>query len=456
MILLLIALIIGILIGAALFCAVPAGVWLIIAMLFLVGTMATRSRTALNALVFLCIAAIGIQRTTIDIEHVAAELEEVDAGFSQSFQSRAAGSIAQSFTELHEKLMLGLQQSGLDDETLAVASAMSLGDKRYITKDLRDTYSRTGASHILALSGMHMAIVFALIYLIIAWLPLRIALLPLHVLESRPLKGRKLSIAIFFLKHSPKVINVQRVAWTIALATIWAYALLVGASASVIRSAIMITIVILHLMTKRVANMKDSLILAAFIMLLVNPLMLFDVGFQLSFGALTGILLYTRYFNELFLHMLPVFDLRGRKYKPRLKRLYKTRWYLPLRRVVLGIWSCFAISIAAQIITLPLVVHYFGTLSLIGPFTSIVVSLGGTLIVWLSLALIALATIGIPTGICAWVVSKVVLIQNGILRFADTIPYSSITDIRLSIAQVLLLYSVIALATYLLYKVRRI
>ena len=120
---------------------------------------------------------------------------------------------------------------------------MALCDKSALTKELRETYSKTGASHILALSGLHLGIIYALLSMLIV--------------------GRRW----------------QMITQVAIILSIWAFVFLVGMSASVVRSAVMLTVYALLAIGHRHKMSVNTLAFTAIVMLLVTPKALFDVGF---------------------------------------------------------------------------------------------------------------------------------------------------------------------------------
>ncbi len=164
-----------------------------------------------------------------------------------------------TFLRWRHHLLMKYQWEGADDEVYGVLAAMTLGDKSALSKELRDTYAVTGASHILALSGLHLGIV----YLLLTTLMLQ--------------RGNR-----------QKRVFVQ----VVLVVAIWAFALLVGMPLSVVRSALMISIFALFSLGNRPHLSVNLLALAAIIILLVSPQALFDIGFQLSFLSVFSILLF--------------------------------------------------------------------------------------------------------------------------------------------------------------------
>jgi competence protein ComEC len=219
-----------------------------------------------------------------------------------------------------------LAYSGVDGDAYAVVAAMALGDKSALTHELRDTYSVSGASHVLALSGLHLGIIYCLLWLL--------------------------------LPHR----RWPAVSQTIILIAIWLYVLLVGMPVSVVRSAFMLTVYGLLSIGHRNKMSVNALAFTAIVMLMCNPEWLFDIGFQLSFMAVLAILLFVPLFEDVF----------SAKY------LQEHRW---IRRI----WGLVAVSISAQIGVAPLIAYYFGRLSTYFLLTNFIVLPAAYLILGFSL-----------------------------------------------------------------------
>ena len=187
-----------------------------------------------------------------------------------------------------------------DDETLGIAEALLIGYKNDLDKDLVQAYSNTGVVHIIAISGLHLG----LIYMVLLWLFDRIPF-----------------IKRFKIFKSISIISC-----------LWIFSLLTGASASVLRSAVMFTCIIIGKTIKRQSSIYNSLAASAFILLCYNPYFLWDVGFQLSYLAIIGIISLQKPIHQL---------------------LYFETYLLK------KIWEMSSITIAAQIITFPICLYYF-------------------------------------------------------------------------------------------------
>ena len=233
------------------------------------------------------------------------------------------------FLRQRAKLLERLKEDGMEGDAYAVVAAMALGDKSALTKELKNVYSVTGASHVLALSGLHLGIIYTLISFLIV--------------------GRRW----------------QTVSQLFCILSIWAFVFLVGMSVSVVRSAIMLTVYALLSLGHRDKMSVNTLAFAALVMLLVSPRSLFDIGFQMSFVAVLSILLWLPVFMGVFSERF----------------LMEHRW-------VKWCWGMVAVSVAAQTGVAPLIAYYFGRFSSYFLLTNFIVIPAATLILYLSLVVL--------------------------------------------------------------------
>lgn len=271
-------------------------------------------------------------------------------------------------------------------QDLAVVTAMSLGDKTMINKEIRESYSISGVSHVLALSGMHLGIIYLVLSMTVArWRRCRGLLRP--------------------------------VSEGVILLAIWMYVFLVGMSPSVVRSAVMITVFSLMSLLHRGKMSLNVLGFTAIVMLLSNPMNLFDVGFQMSFIAVASILLFS---HRIFV-CLPTVHHR------------LLRW----------LWGLLSVSLAAQIGVAPLTAYYFGQVSCYFLFTNIIIVMLTTLIIYLSLAFFIFLWLTPVASLLAQLLSVVAHVQNTVVQWISTCPGSVISNIHLHVVQVLLIYVII-------------
>lgn len=233
------------------------------------------------------------------------------------------------FLEQREQLLQRYQDGGLDGDAYAVVAAMSLGDKTALTREVRSMYSVSGASHVLALSGLHLGIIYMLLSLL---LPRR----------RWPAVSQLLSILV-----------------------VWAFVLLVGMPVSAVRSAVMLTIYGILSIGHRNKMSVNVLAFTALVMLLWNPAWLFDVGFQMSFMAVWAILLF-----------VPVFT-----------GVFSDKYYMEHPWVAKG-WGMVAVSMAAQLGVAPLIAYYFAQFSTCFLLTNFLVVPAAFLILCLSVVVL--------------------------------------------------------------------
>ena len=313
----------GIILGSHLLLSVPTCLMLLLGMVIATALLGRWGKLQTIG-IMLCSMMLGLLVIEMD-------LSKVDDGEPSRIERTQ-----QYFLHQRTLLLERLESSGLSDDQYAVVAAMALGDKSALTHELKDTYSKTGASHILALSGLHLGIIYALLSMLVV--------------------GRRW----------------QMITQVAIILSIWAFVFLVGMSASVVRSAIMFTIYALLALGQRQKMSVNTLAFTAIIMLLISPQALFDVGFQMSFMAVFAILLF-----------VPLF------YRP------FSAEYLMTHRVVNWLWGMMAVSIAAQIGVAPLIAYYFGRFSCYFPLTNFIVIPAATLILYLSLATLLIPAIGV-------------------------------------------------------------
>ncbi|WP_163714149.1 ComEC/Rec2 family competence protein [Mangrovibacterium lignilyticum] len=202
--------------------------------------------------------------------------------------------------QFREKLLNPLRTKLKRPENFQVISALCLGYRKELQPETRDYFSRTGAMHVLAVSGLHVGLIFLFLLRIFSFL-------------NRRKKGKWLRFILI-------------------AAALWFYALLTGLSPSVQRATIMFTFLLLAETKNRTNSIYNSIAASAFALLLIHPDILFAVGFQLSYAAVLSIV----YFYPLLEKVIPI----------------KNKW---LKKP----WQLLCVSIAAQIGTFPLSIYYF-------------------------------------------------------------------------------------------------
>ena len=359
-----------------------------------------RSASAINiqclSLIF-CIFSIGGTLTSHQMDKKKQEKPQIitEEGLS-SFDKTIL--ITQ---ECRNTIQKHLRSLNIQEQDFAIVSAMTLGDKTSLTKETKDIYSISGASHILAVSGLHIGIIFQLFILLLG--------------------GRRRSIPTIML----------------SITAIWAYVIFIGMPASAIRSATMISICCFAMLSHRKALSINNLAFAYVIMLIYNPLYLFDISFQMSFMAVYSILLFYQ----------PLEGLCSTSH-------FYTRWP----------WSMLCISIAAQIGTMPLIIYYFGRISCYALFTGFIAIPAATVVLWLSAAILLLTLLThiplmslLSEPLLHFAASGLISItqaMNTALKLTTMLPGASIDGIKINIPQLCLIYFCIIVGYIFIRKTR--
>lgn len=270
------------------------------------------------------------------------------------------------------------------DDERGIALALLLGIKSGLDPEIKASYAATGAMHVLAVSGLHVGI----IYLIISSL---LKLIPSYT----------------FTKYAVPILSI------IAL---WSYALLTGFSPSILRAVAMLTVIIMGQSLNRKANTYNSLAIAALALLLFNPVLLFSVGFQLSFLAVIGIV---------FIY----------------PRLYKILQFN--NALISKIWSLTCVSIAAQIATFPLSIYYFNQFPNYFLLSNLIVIPAAFAIMILGISLVILGHFEFAKHI-GWLIQKITYIMNHGIQYIQNMEGSVSEWIYLSLFQTFILYTLIS------------
>ncbi|MDI9319598.1 MAG: ComEC/Rec2 family competence protein [Phycisphaerales bacterium] len=302
-----------------------------------------------------------------------------------------------SFLEkTHQYCISTIEESIKDSTCKALLKAMLLGDEQDIDPNTRSAYNDTGIIHIISISGAHVAILFA---------------------------------AISFLFQLTRQQKHQWLKFIFSLALIWFYVLLAGASTPALRAAIMFSLLILGNVTKQQHNPLNQLLTTAFILLLLRPMWLFNIGFQLSFVAVLSLIIF---------------------YKP-LRSLYSS----PHRIIQYGI-DAIAASIAAEILVAPLVGYYFHSFPPMFILANILAGIAMGFILVMGMILLLVSKIGFLATIVATVIVFVSDIFHRIIGILQAVNFSSFRSIYVSPTVLILLYLFITASTFFVLKKKKI
>ena len=267
-----------------------------------------------------------------------------------------------------ERIVELYSRMGFDGDAKAMLSALTVGDKSELSGEVKDTFSSVGASHILALSGLHLGI----FYVIFSFL------LPTVRSRRRYMVVRELVI----------------------VGALWMFAFVAGLSPSIVRAAILFTFLSVARCARRDSFSVNALALAAIVMLLFSPRSLFDISFQLSFSAVLSILLL---FPKL--HSLLAADSHGRLY----------RYFA----------DTLALSVAAQIGTLPVLWYCFGSFPVYFLVTNIVVVPLAFIIMSLAALLWFSSPFAVLCNAVAWLLNAAVGALGGWVALVESLPAST-------------------------------
>ena len=283
--------------------------------------------------------------------------------------------------------------AGMNGEELDILKAILLGDDDTLDPELKASYSSAGVSHILCVSGMHVGVIFMIINFLL-----------------KPLE---------FFRRSKIVKTI------LVLLVIWLYAHITGLAPSVTRSATMFTFVAIGQLLRRNTNVFHSLFASMFILLIIHPLLLFEVGFQLSYLAVAGIVLF----------------------QPKIAELYHCR-----TRIGSYFWGLVTVSVAAQLGTSPISIYYFAKFPNYFLLSNLcVIALSFTVIIT-GISLLPLSFFPLITKYASWLLTKEISIMNCIIRFIEHLPHAVTENIDYHIIQVIILYGFIGCVCLLLYR----
>ena len=275
-------------------------------------------------------------------------------------------------------------QNGLQGDEYAVITAVLLGNDETMEPDLKAHFAAAGVSHILCVSGMHVGIIFMIIN--------------------------------FLLKPLDYFPRMQILKAVILLLTIWIYAHITGLAPSVRRAATMFSFVTLGSLLHRPTSIFHSLFASMFILLLFNPLLFFEIGFQMSYLAVFGIVTI----------------------QPKLAGLWTPKY-----KVINYFWELATVSIAAQLATFPLSLFYFGQFPNYFLLANLSVISLSFIIVMTGIALLALSWLPPLSRLVGQLLTYEIKLLNAIVTGIESLPGSVTENITVSFLQMMLIYGII-------------
>ncbi|UTA68279.1 ComEC/Rec2 family competence protein [Emticicia sp. 21SJ11W-3] len=270
----------------------------------------------------------------------------------------------------------------------AIANAMIVGIRDDIDDDLLSAYSASGAIHVLSVSGMHVGILFWIIGIALGWLKK---------------KG----------KHGPWIFLL------ITLSILWTYALFTGLSSTVLRATVTFSFLLVGTTLNRSHNIYNILAVSALVLLAWNPYWLADIGFQLSYLAIVGIVYLYSYLNELV---------------------------NPTNPLIRIIWEGTVICFAAQLFTTPLSIYYFHQFPAYFLIANPVVAFFSFSILPAGLFLLFFASVPILSHVLAFILKYSCLLLNESVFAFQKLPLSTLKGFSISMPELLAWYAILGLS----------
>ncbi len=287
-----------------------------------------------------------------------------------------------------------LKRTGISEENATLLAALLWGDRSNLPDETRQYFSAAGLSHVLAVSGLHTGIIAFILWLVFY-----------------PLKYTS-------LRYSRGILT---------LILLWIYAFITGLSPSVIRACIMATFVGIASIINRRNTTLNALCGSAVIVLLISPSQLYDIGFQLSYSAVAGIVLLSPYLD--------------------ISCYTKTS-----NNLVKYISQLLAVSAAAQIATTPLAAYYFHYIPLWGIISNIILVPLLPLLVMVALILQLFTICNIPHAILATFTNHFAhLITSGANTIAS-LPAATIDEVWISTPMIIIYIAMIFIAWYMISR----
>lgn len=306
--------------------------------------------------------------------------------------------LQQTLFNLRDATIHNLQQYIPGEKEQGVAEALLIGYREDLDKDLVQAYSNTGVVHIIAISGLHLGMIYGLM----VWI-----------------------FGVF------KRFKIARIIKPFAiLFVLWTFTLIAGAVPSIMRSAVMFSFIVFGEMIGKKSNIYNTLAASAFCMLVYDPYMLWDVGFLLSYAAVVSIITF----------MQPIYGLIYYKNKSLDK-----------------LWSLMSVTLSAQVLTIPIVVFYFHQFPNFFLITNFLVVPLSAFILYGEILLLLFAFFPPVANFIGNILHYMLEAMNAYIENINALPVAVWNNIQLNVAETWLLFGIfISLTIWLMYKSSKI
>lgn len=291
--------------------------------------------------------------------------------------------------QIREYFLGILRHNGLGGKEYAVAAALILGQEDNLDAETYREYAGAGVMHILNVSGLHVGIIYMVFNFLLG-----------------------------FLNRNRKSIIIKTL---IIIALIWSYAMITGFSPSVARSAAMFTVVSIGVIVNRNTHIINSLAVSALLLLAYNPYYLLNIGFQLSYIAVAGIVF--------------LYDWIYHRFNP-------PTW------IGDKIWQILSVSLAAQIATVPLSLYYFHQFPNYFLLANLVAIPFSTLVICSGMLVLATSFIPAVSSLAGYVAVILLKVLNGSISWIENLPHAVASGIPFRMSEMLFLYIALILIIY--------
>ena len=305
----------------------------------------------------------------------------IKSGYWEKMSAEKPFSIKYQAAEVRNILLNIYREHKITNNEFAVIAALTLGYTDELSQEIKQSFSISGGSHVLSVSGLHVGI----IYLALG----------------------------FFLRFMDRKKSTLIIKQIIILISLWYYTFICGLAPSIVRSAIMISLICISDIVNRKSVTYNAVFFSAFCMLIYNPYYVFDVGFQLSYMAVLSILFFQKMLYDLITVNNKVLD-----------------W----------LWSLTCVSIAAQIGTAPISLYYFHQFPSYFLLTNIVIIPATSIILYLAMALLAFSSFDFISSILTKILIFSTNAVNSFTSYIEHLSHSSVQGIYIELWQVICLF----------------
>lgn len=293
---------------------------------------------------------------------------------------------------IRNKVLEIIRTNIVSPKEAGLAEALLIGYENELDRTLVQSYTNTGVVHIIAISGLHLGIIYWLLVLLL-----------------KPLKKKKQLLVLHAF---------------IIIASLWLFSLLAGAQPSITRSAVMFTCIAIGESMSRKTNIFNTMAISAFLLLLYNPFWLWDVGFQLSYAAVLSIIIF---FQPIYL------------------------WFYFKNKLIDMLWKLNAVTIAAQLMTTPISLYHFNQFPNYFLFANFVAVPLSSIILIGEIFLCAISIIKPLAFLLGKILTSLIWVMNTYIERIEALPFGVWEGIHLSFPQTLfLMIALMAIAYWLM------